>query len=237
VIVTSNNPLVLRFKSLVQSIPIVAFMGDPVTSGIVSSLARPGGNITGITADAGSEIWGKRLEMLVEVAPKTSRVGFLCSEAFWDGAQGAMVREVARQASVMLVVPPLHGVYQEPECLRVFDALQRQNAEVLLVSDSTENLVKRHLIVDLAEKARLPTLYPFREFVDIGGLIAYAVDNRDILRRGADYVDLVLKGTKPGEIPIYQADKFATIVNLKTAKALGLQLPPAVLASADAVIE
>jgi putative tryptophan/tyrosine transport system substrate-binding protein len=126
---------------------------------------------------------------------------------------------------------------QEPEYLRVFDALQRQNAEVLLVSDSTENLVKRHLIVDLAEKARLPTLYPFREFVDIGGLIAYAVDNGDILRRGADYVDLVLKGTKPGEIPIYQADKFATIVNLKTAKALGLQLPPAVLASADAVIE
>jgi putative ABC transport system substrate-binding protein len=237
VIITVNNPLVLRFKALVYSIPVVAMMGDPIAFGIVTSLARPDGNITGISADAGEEIWGKRLGMLLEAVPTATRVGFLCSEPFWEGAQGAKVREAARQSSVTLVAPPLKGVYQEPEYRRVFDLLEREHADVLLVSDSVENNVQRRLIVALVEKVRLPALYPFREFVDIGGLMAYAVDVQDMFRRVADYADMILKGKKPGEIPIYQADKFTTVVNLKTAKTLGLTIPPMLLGRADEVIE
>jgi len=237
VIITVNNPLVLRFKALVHSIPVVAVMGDPIAFGIVTSLARPDGNITGISADAGEEIWGKRLGMLLEAVPTATRVGFLCSEPFWDGPQGTKVREAARQSSVTLVAPPLKGVYQEPEYRRVFDVLAREHADVLLVSDGVENNVQRRLIVALVEKARLPALYPFREFVDIGGLMAYAVDVQDMFRRATDYADMILKGKKPGELPIYQAEKFTTLVNLKTAKTLGLTIPPTLLARADEVIE
>jgi putative tryptophan/tyrosine transport system substrate-binding protein len=237
VVFTANNPLVLRFKALEHSIPVVALMGDPLAFGIVASLARPDGNITGISADAGVEIWGKRLAILLETVPSATRVGFLCSEPFWEGAQGAKVREAARQSSVTLVVPPLKGVYREPEYRRAFDVLERERAQVLLVSDSVENITQQYPIVELAEKVRLPALYPFREFVDIGGLMAYSVDVQDMFRRAADYADMIVKGKKPGDLPIYQADKFTTVVNLKTAKALGLAIPPTLLARADEVIE
>jgi putative tryptophan/tyrosine transport system substrate-binding protein len=147
------------------------------------------------------------------------------------------VREAALQSSVTLVAPPLKGIYQEPEYRRVFDVLEREHAQVLLVSDSLENFVQRRPIITLVEGARLPALYPYREFVDIGGLMAYAVDVKDMFRRATEYADMILKGKKPGEIPIYQADRFTTIVNLKTAKALGLTIPPTLLARADEVIE
>jgi putative ABC transport system substrate-binding protein len=234
---TANNPLVLRFKALVHSIPVVALMGDPLAFGVVASLARPDGNITGISADAGEEIWGKRLAMLLEAVPTATHVGFLCSVPFWDGAQGAKVREAASRFSVTLVAPPLKGVYQEQEYRRVFDVLEREHAQVLLVSDSVENNAQQHLIVELADKFRLPALYPYREFVDIGGLMAYSVDLQDMFRRAANYADMILKGKKPGEIPIYQADKFTTVINLKTAKALGVTMPPKLVARADEVIE
>jgi putative tryptophan/tyrosine transport system substrate-binding protein len=237
VIVTANNPLVLRFKALEHSIPVVAMMGDPLAFGIVASLARPEGNITGISADAGEEIWGKRLAMLLETVPAATHVGFLCSQPFWEGPQGDKVRDAARRFSVTLVAPPLTGVYQEPEYRRVFDAIEKDGAQVLLVSDSVENNAQRRLIVALAERARFPALYPYREFVDVGGLMAYAVDVQEMFRRAADYADMILKGKKPGDLPIYQADKFTTIVNLKTAKALGLTIPPTLLARADDVIE
>jgi putative ABC transport system substrate-binding protein len=235
VIITSNNTLVLRFKALVHSIPVVAFMDDPLTNGIVTSLARPDGNITGISTDAGEEIWGKRLAMLLEAVPTATRVGFLCSEPVWNGPQGAAVRQAARQSSVTLVAPPLQGVYQEPEYQRVFEVLEREHAEVLLVSDSMENLVRRQLIVALAEKLRLPALYPFDIFVDIGGLMAYA--GEDLSRHAIEDVDMILRGKKPSEIPIYQESKFTTAINLKTAKGLGLTIPPNLLGRADEVIE
>ena len=237
VIFTANDPLVLRLKALVPSIPIVALMGDPIAFGIVTSLARPDGNITGISADAGEEIWGKRLQMLLELVPTATRVGYLCPEPFWVGAQGAMVRDAARRFSVTLVAPPLKGVYQEPEYLRVFEVFKRKHAQVLLVSDAVENIVQRNLIVALAAKGRLPALYPSRGFVNIGGMMAYAFDIPDMFRRSADYANMILKGKKPGEIPIYQADRFTTIINLKAAKALGIAVPPSLLARADEVIE
>jgi putative ABC transport system substrate-binding protein len=232
VVITANNPLVLRFKALVHSIPVLALMGDPLAFGIVDSLARPDGNITGVSADAGEEIWGKRLAILLEAVPTATRIGYLCPKPFWDG-----VREAARQSSVTLITPPLKGVYQEPDYRRVFELLEREQAQVLLVSDAVENNVQRNLIVKLVEGARPPALYPYREFVDIGGLMAYAVDVQEMYRRVTDYADMILKGKQPGEIPIYQADKFTTIINLKTAKTLGVTIPPTLLARADEVIE
>ena len=148
-----------------------------------------------------------------------------------------MVREAAKKISVNLVAPPLQGVYQEPEYRRVFEELQRQEAKVLLVSDASENFAHIGLIVDLAQQARLPALYPYREFVTMGGLMAYAFDVQDMFIRAARYSDLILKGTNPAEIPIYQADKFTTIINLKTAKSLGVTIPATLLDRADEVIE
>jgi putative ABC transport system substrate-binding protein len=203
----------------------------------VRSLAHPEGNITGISADAGEEIWGKRLAILVEAFPTATRVGFLSTEPFWDSPQGSMVREAARKSSVTMVAPPLQGVYQEPEYRRVFGELQHQHADVLLVSDDAVNLAHIGLIIDLVQQARLPALYPFREFATVGGLMAYAVDVQDMLAHAARYADMILKGTKPNEIPVYQIHKFTTIINLKTAKAIGITFPPTLLASADEVIE
>jgi putative tryptophan/tyrosine transport system substrate-binding protein len=148
-----------------------------------------------------------------------------------------MVREAARKSSVTMVTQPLQGLYQEPEYRRVFAELQRQHAEVLLVSDDSVNLAHTGLIIDLVRQARLPALYPYREFVTGGGLMAYAVDVQDMFAHAARYADMILKGTKPNEIPIYQVHKFTTIINLKTAKALGITIPPTLLARADEVIE
>jgi putative ABC transport system substrate-binding protein len=237
VVVAANSPLILRFKALMKTTPIVALMGDPVAWGIVSSIAHPGGNITGISSDAGEEIWGKRLAILLETLPKAKRIGFLSTEPFWRSPQGAMVRAAAQKSSVDLIAPPLTGVYDDSEYRRVFAELQRQNAEVLLVSDASENFAHIGLTVELAEQARLPTLHSYREFVTKGGLMAYAFDVQDMFVRAARYADAILKGAKPADMPVYQADKFALVINLKTAKALGVTVPPALLGSADEVIE
>lgn len=238
VVVAANNPLVLRFKELMKTTPIVGLMGDPVAWGIVPSLAHPGGNITGISADAGEELWGKRLALLAEAFPAAKRIGFLCTASFWNSPQGDVVREAAkRKASITLIAPPLEGVYGDAEYRRVFDELQRQKTESLLISDASENLAHTRLIVELAQQARLPALYPYREFVTFGGLMAYAKDVQDMFARAARYADMILKGAKPGEIPIYQADKFITIINLKTVKALDVTIPATLLNGADEVIE
>ncbi len=148
-----------------------------------------------------------------------------------------MLREAAHQSSVTMVTPPLQGVYQESEYRRVFGELQRQHAEALLVSDDAVLLAHTSLIIDLVQQARLPALFPYREFVSVGGLMAYAVDVQDMWVNAARYADMILKGTKPNELPVYQIHKFTTVVNLKTAKALGLTIPPSLLARADEVIE
>jgi putative ABC transport system substrate-binding protein len=237
VIFTANNPLVLRFKALVHSIPVVALMDDPLGNGVVASLARPDGNITGVSGNPGGEIWDKRFAMLLEAVPTATRVGFLGPAPHWDARTGAVLREAARKSSITLIAGLLQGVYHEPEYRRVFDLLEREHVQALLVIGDLENMRNRHLIVEMAERDRLPALYTNRAFVDIGGLMAYASEGDYLNRRAMEYVDMVLKGTKPGDLPIYQGDKFTTIINLKTAKALGLSIPPKLLATADEVIE
>jgi putative ABC transport system substrate-binding protein len=242
--VVSRNPdlifattslLVRRLKEATLTIPIVGFTADPVAYGIVPNLARPGGNVTGISADAGVDIWRKRLEFLREAVPKASRVGFLTYRLSWEGAQGNVLREAA--AGIELLGPPLDDPVQPPEFERVMTLMAQQNAQALIVGDTSINFSYRKLIVDLAKANRLPAIYPYREYLRLGGLMGYAIDSEQLLRHAANQVDRILRGEKPGEIPYYQASTFELIVNLKTAKELGIDLRSSFLARADEVIE
>jgi putative ABC transport system substrate-binding protein len=237
VIVVSGNRLALELKTQTNSIPVIGLLADPLASGLVVSLARPGRNITGITVDAGLEINGKRLTTLLELVPGASRIGYLAPEYTSNSLEGKFIREVAQEKSVTLVGSLLKGVMQEAEYRRVFETLAAEKAQGIVVSAVPENFAQRRLIVELAASNGFPAIYPYREYAEVGGLMAYSVDLIDVYRRLAQYTDLVLKGTMAGELPIYQASKFNTIINLKSAKALHLDFPPTLLARADEVIE
>ncbi len=230
--------LVKGFKEATATIPIVAMVNDPVAHGVVTSLARPGGNVTGVSVDAGVEIWGKRLEILREAVPGVSRVGFLTTPSPRQEDQELRVlREATGAAGIALLGPLVDYPAQPPEYRRAFAAMAQAHADALIVSDAPENLTNRQLVVELVEANRLPAIYPLPDYVQLGGLMAYAVDLLDIFRYAANQVDRVLRGEKPGEIPFYQPAKFEMVVNLKTAKALGIEMPPSILARADEVIE
>jgi putative tryptophan/tyrosine transport system substrate-binding protein len=236
-ILAASSRLVLNFKAATATIPIVGLTADPVAVGIVSNLARPGANITGISADAGLEIWGKRLELLGDISPGISRVGYLASRAVWESPYGAVVQAAAQMLGVSLIGPPLDGSLDIAEYRRVFAAMTKERADAILPSDQPEHVTNRQLIVELAEKARLPATYSYREFVETGGLMAYAVDIDEQFRYAAGAISQILKGTKPGDIPYYQVSKYTLIINVKAAKALGLTIPSSLLARADEVIE
>jgi putative ABC transport system substrate-binding protein len=236
VIVTGTNPVVAVFMAATSTIPIVAFMLDPLHAGLVTSLGRPGGNLTGISFDAGIEIWGKRLQMLKEAIPSTAKAAFLGMREGWEGSSGQVLRDAGGRLGISLVfMLPQQGTPSEIES--VFAAMEQQRPDVVLVSGEGDLYAHRQLIVDLIEKNRLPAIYPYRDYVEAGGLMAYAPDLAELLRRMADDVHQILKGAKPGDIPIYQPTKLELLINLKTAKALGLAVPPTLLARADEVIE
>ena len=216
-ILTNRSLLVLNFKAATSTIPIVGLMADPVRFGIVESLARPGGNITGVSTDAGLEIWGKRLDK----SP-------IAMEA---------LQEAAERMGILLIGPPLEGTLQEQEYRRVFEGFAQGHPDALIVGDQAENLTYRRIIIELAAKSGLPALYPYREQAEAGGLMAYAPDLLDLYRRAAGNVSDILNGAKPSDIPVYQASKFELVINLKTAKTLGLTISPSLLARADEVIE
>ena len=236
VIVTGTNPVVIAFKAATSTIPVVAFMLDPLKAGLVTSLARPGGNLTGITLDAGIEIWGKRLQMLKEAIPSTTTAAFLGMRDGWEGSSGEVLRAAGAELGISLVfMLPQKGNSSEIE--RVFAVMGQQRPDAVLVSGEGDLYAHRQLIAELAEKNRLPVMCPYRDYVEAGGLMAYAVDLAELLRRMADDVHQILKGAKPGDIPIYQPTRFELLINLKTAKALGLTLPPALLALAAETIQ
>ena len=237
VIYVVGDRLVREVKAATDKVPVVAIVGDPISQGIVSSLARPGGMITGITVAASLEIDGKRLELLREIVPSVSRVGYLCSRGLWEAPYAAALREAARTIKISLVGEPLDAPFNEAEYRRVFAAMTRAGADALYVAGQPENSANGPLIVQLAEKSQLPAMYSYPEFADIGGLVAYGIDLPDIMRHAADQVDQIFKGMKAGEIPFYQPTKFALAINLKTAKAFGITVPPTLLIAADEVIE
>jgi putative tryptophan/tyrosine transport system substrate-binding protein len=235
-IVTGTNPVVTAFRAATSTIPVVAFMLDPLEAGLVSNLSRPGGNVTGITLDAGIEIWGKRLELLKEAMPSAAMVAFLGMRGGWDGSSGQFLRDASGRLGISLVsMVPDAGT--PTEIRRVFAAMAQQKPDAVLVSGEGDLYAHRQLIVELAENNRLPMMCPYRDYVDAGGLMAYTVDLPELMRHLAADVHQVLNGAKPGDIPIYQATKFQLFINLKTAKTLGLMLPPALLSRTDETIE
>jgi ABC-type uncharacterized transport system substrate-binding protein len=237
-IVALNGTLALQFKQLTTTIPILSTPADPVAGGLVTNLARPGGNITGVSTDAGFEVWGKRLQFLNEtVSNHLTNVRFFSGSltTWWDMAGGG-VQKSADQAGIHLTLTSLNGNADRNEYEWIFDAMAKDRVDGLLVADAGEHITNRQLIVDLAAKYRLPTIYPFREFADVGGLLSYGTDLVNVMRRLAGIVDQVLKGAKPGDIPIYQQTKFELVLNRTTAKSLGLEFPATLLAVADEVI-
>jgi len=235
-IVTGTNPVVLAFKAFTSSTPVVAFMIDPLKAGLVASLARPGGNLTGVTLDPGIEIWGKRLELLKEAVPQTTRTAFLGMREGWEGSFGQAMRDVASRLGISLIsMLPNGGTTAEIE--RVFAEMAGQRPDAVLITGEGDLYANCQLIAALAQKYQMPTMCPYRDYVDAGGLMAYTVDLAELNRRMARDVQQILNGTKPGEIPIYQPTKFELLINQKTAKLLGLTLPPTLLSRADEMIE
>jgi putative tryptophan/tyrosine transport system substrate-binding protein len=235
-IIAFSTNLTLDFKAAATTIPIVGVFGVPIEAGIVPNLARPGGNITGVAIDVGLEQWGKRIQLLQQVAPQASILGVLDSretrEQYEDFGRG-----LHRRMGTTVVGPPLSHPIDESEYRRVFAALAQDRADGILVTDISENLTNRRVIVELAAKYSLPAMYPFKLFVETGGLMSYGIDIGETARRVAEMVGQILKGAKPADIPVFQPTKFELAINLKTAQALALTVPHELLVSADEVIE
>jgi putative ABC transport system substrate-binding protein len=213
-------------------------MGDPIREGIATSLARPPANITGVSVTAGYEIVGKELQILKEAVPAASRIAYLCSHTDydWDGVWGETLRDFGQRLGIAVIGMPLEEATPS-QFRRAFAQIAQQRLDAVMVSRAGEFLANRQLIVDLAASGRLPGMYPYRDFVEGGGLMAYAPDGGELARQLADQVRQVLGGTKPSDIPIYQPNTFKLIVNLKAAQAIGLTVPQLLLAQADEVIE
>jgi ABC-type uncharacterized transport system substrate-binding protein len=238
IIITVGPPAARAAKEATVTIPIVMMqVGDPVGSGFVASLARPGGNITGLSSLA-PELSGKRLELLKEILPKLSRVAVFGSSTSPDNAQS--LREVDLAAAALKVKLQYLEVRDDryPKDIETaFRAASKGRAEValMMVAPAVASS-RRKEIADLAVKSRLPVIYNGRANVEAGGLMSYGVNLNDLDRRAATYVDKILKGAKPADLPVEQPTKFEFVINLKAAKQIGLTIPPSVLARADQVI-
>jgi putative ABC transport system substrate-binding protein len=235
VIVTSAAPPIEAAKRATSTIPIVmAAAADPVGSGFVASLARPGGNVTGLTA-LSTDLAGKRLQLARELVPKATRVAVLA----YHGTSATrlfleQMRAAAQQLGAQLVVQEVH---EDGDLPGAFATMQRERAESLIVQVSPFSADNAKRIIELAAQHRLPAMYDVRGFVDAGGLVSYGPSLPEMFRRAAFYVDRILKGAKPADLPVEQPTTFELVINLKTAKALGLTLPPSLLGRADQVIQ
>jgi putative tryptophan/tyrosine transport system substrate-binding protein len=236
VICAVTNPVTLAIRAATATIPIVWLGGDPIEAGFATSLARPGSNITGVNVYAGDEIWGKLLQILKETVPSASKVACLGMRGSWEGGQGQALQEAGRQLRISPVVMRLQESTPS-EYQRVFAEIARERPDAIMVHAISDLFAYRQLIVELVEKSGLPAIYPGRGYAEVGGLMAYGSDGRELWQRMADDVHDILNGAKPGDIPIYQPSKFEFVINLKAAKTLGLNIPPALLAIADEVIE
>jgi len=236
VIVVSTDAAIAAVKRETQTIPIVmALSNDPVGTGFVASLARPGGNVTGVTSIS-PELSGKRLELLKEVVPGLSRVAFL-----WNpDVRGAVLdyKETEGAASSLRLQLLSVEVSRAEDLDRAFSAVTKDHSQALIMPAANPvGFANRSQIASFAQKNRLPSMYAQKEYVDAGGLMSYGPSTTDLWRRAATFVDEILKGTKPADLPMEQRRKFELVVNLKTAKQIGLTVPPNVLARADTVIK
>ena len=231
------GPDAVIFKKLTSRIPIVVITGDPVKWGLAESLAHPGGNFTGASIDAGLSIHGKRIELLREMVPTMSKLGCLALRFSWNGSSAGAFRAAAETAGLPLAVSLLEFGTSEADVRAAVESISRDGANAVMVVPSPETFQNSTLIAKLLGDAKLPAIFSFTESVEAGGLMAYSFDLIELNKRAANNIDAILRGAKPGDIPIYQVTRFELSINLKTAKQLGLSVPPALVASADTVIE
>jgi putative ABC transport system substrate-binding protein len=235
IVTSSGEPAILAAKRATTTIPIVmAVSADPVGTGLVASLARPGGNVTGLSILA-PEVAGKRLQLLKDAVPRVSRVAVLWNAAYPGKALELSETQSAAQAlGVKLQSVEVRGPDDFPSA---FSAITRASPDALITFSDPLTNSERRRIVDFAVRSRLPMISETRSFADTGGLMTYGASVADLVRRSAIYVDKILKGAKPADLPVEQPTKFELVVNLKAAKALGLTIPPSLLLRADQVIQ
>ena len=236
VIVTRGTPATLSAKQVTQTIPIVmAASGEPVLEGIVASLTRPGGNVTGLYVMVPPELGGRRLQLLREAMPGSSRIGILWNPG--DLNSPLIVRDTERAARAMGVRLKRLEVQRAGTFEPLFETALFDQIDALIAVEDSLTVTYRTRILEFATMSRLPAIYGLREFVDAGGLMSYGTDRRDLYRRCATYVHRILTGARPADLPIQAPVKFELAINLKTARTLGLTIPPALLRRADYVIQ
>lgn len=234
VIVAPGDEIPRAAKEVARTVPFVIMsFSDPVELGLAASLARPGGNFTGITRTTGPEIQGKRMELLKEALPNVRRVAFLGMKADWEDPFGRSARIAAEALGVTL----FHAEHAPNDYEEAFARIVRERPDALFVAQNTPNIARRRRIVDFATKHRLPSAFHTGEFVDAGGLMSYGADLTDLYRRAAVYVDRILKGVNPAELPIERPTQFELVLNLKTARALEVGISQSILLRANRVIE
>ncbi len=233
VIVCNLNDLVKAFMAVTDTIPLVVVIGDPIAGGLLTNLAHPGGNLTGVSISAGRGISAKRLEILTEAVPSIKKVVHLLSSSW--GSDSSM-REAGQRLGVTVTASFLPLV-NDAELQRAFSGFSREKIDGAIIDESGSFLAKRETIVGLAEQFRVPVIYPYRDYVEAGGLIAFAPNIVEITDRMASDVHQILNGVKPGDIPFYQPSKFQMVLNLHTAQRIGLEIAASLIARADEVID
>ncbi|MEO8783421.1 MAG: ABC transporter substrate-binding protein [Bradyrhizobium sp.] len=237
-VIYTVGPGSVSFKSATSLIPVVALTADPLALGIAQSLAHPGGNFTGVSIDTGPSIHGKRIALLREMFPAMSKLGCLALRFQWNGPiSGPAVRAAAETIGLPLAVSLLEFGASEADYRAAIEGLSHNGADAILVLDSPDVFRNSTLIARLVGESKLPSMFTFFEPVEAGGLMAYSFDLVEMYKRAANNIDAILRGTKPGDIPFYQASKFELSINLKAAKQLGISVPPALAASADNIID
>lgn len=234
-IFTPSNQGVAAVQQATRIIPVVMLAGNPVESGFIETFARPGGNVTGLTFDVGPEQWGKRLELLREVVPSVSRVALLTDTTF-PGIP-VSIEEAQRASQRLGIALRVFDVRQREDLEPAFAAIGRGGIEGIVVLGVPVIFGARGETIALAAKYRLPAIYNFREATIAGGLMSYSVDFRDLFRRSAAYIDKILRGAKAGSLPVERPTRLDLVVNVRTAKTLGLTIPPSVLVRADQMID
>jgi putative ABC transport system substrate-binding protein len=261
VILPMSGVFIKEIMALTTSIPMVGTTADPVVYGFSSSLARPDRNFTGVVVDAGLEIWAKRVQLLLEAAPKVTKLGYLNANPLIvnvgaSGTHGTNVREAAKRAGIAAAWVVIAGKFDRAAQERIwgtvivgdekvdrtayektFDAMKREGVDGLVVGEENDHLVYRELIADLAARFRVPAIYPYREYVEVGGLMASAIDIANLMRRVANMTGQLLAGAKLSDIPFYRQTKYDLVLNQKAATSLGLEFPATLLTAADEVID
>jgi ABC-type uncharacterized transport system substrate-binding protein len=230
-------PSSTMFATIRPSIPVVVASSDPIAMGFTTSLARPSGNITGITIDAGLEVWGKRLSILREAVGRLSKPHFLALKFMWEGPIGYAARQAAEQLGLSVTPALLPADLTKDTYAPIFEELKASGADGLIVDPTSENLTYRQTITALAARDRLPAIYAHRDFAVDGGLLSYAPDFLDVNRLLAGQIANIFDGAKPADIPFQQPTNYQLVANVKAAQAIGLTLPPSLLSQADEVIE